>query len=168
MSLFQPTHPLCMLRTGPCKLMLASHFPKGMFFQLKSNSPVRTLHLNVAVDKNIELVSCVLCRLIKRAENCRSDSAWESCLMSTDHPRTEHSASDHAIHIYRCLWKCSAAPWGMIDGTFQKRLLNTSTLDHGKKKAGAWKDSQLYIIFNHHAQIAWRYSMGKHQKIKSI
>lgn len=92
-SLFQPTHPLRMLRTEPCKLLLALCFPKSAFFQWWiPNLPVRTSNVSFAVDKNIELVSCVLQSLMKMAGSRSSDVIY-----SLREPTDDHTAHEDRV-----------------------------------------------------------------------
>lgn len=97
--------------------------------------------------------------------------------MGTDHTRTAYSASEHAIHIYWSWSKNITAPWNIIDRTFQKRLWTHVSFGLWEEKSWCMenlavsiiiRDPQFYTIFNHHAQIAWTYSMGKYQKIMKV
>lgn len=99
MFLFQPTYPLHMLRTEPCKLMLALCFPQSAFFQRWiSNLPVRTSNVNSAADKNIELVSCVLQSLMERAGSCSSDVIYSLTEPTDDH--TAHKGRVLCLRTY--------------------------------------------------------------------
>lgn len=146
MSLFQPTHPLHMLRTEPWKLMLALCFPKSVFFQWWIwNLPVRTSNVNFAADKNVELVSCVLQSLMKRAGSCSSDVIY-----SLREPTHDHTAHKGRV---LCLRTCNPYLLMLVEKQFMKynrwnipkRSVNTSLIwITGRKKLMHGKFNSVY------------------------